>query len=267
MKKALLQIVCLLQYESYRPKSYGFFHVACLCTSLLIAGILISRKEKDHEETQKKILTIYSWTALILEITKQVIWSYNGQAWHYQWYAAPFQLCTTPIYVCLLAAHLPKCRLRDSLLSYVAYVTILGSLATAAYPESCFVKTVLVNVHTMFLHMGSLTVSIYLLFKEISPDRKSWISGYKVFLLFSSMAELLNITVYHSGILNGQTFNMFYISPYFISALPVFSTIQQQVPFLLFLLVYLGAVFVGSGCIFLLSLKYNDLFHAIVCSS
>ena len=134
---------------------------------------------------------------------------------------------------------------------------MLGSLATAAYPESCFVKTVLVNIHTMFLHMGSLSVSVYLIFKEISPVRRSWISGYKTFLLFVSIAEVLNVTVYHSGILNGQTFNMFYISPYFISALPVFSAIQQHVKFLLFLLIYLTAIFVGSGCIYLLSSTFN----------
>ena len=257
MKRTLLHIVCLLQYESHRPKSYGLFHLICLFTSLLAAWMLISRQETDHEKSLKKVLLFYGWIALILELMKQVVWSYDGQKWSYQWYAAPFQLCTTPIYACLLASCLPKCRIRDGLLSYVAYVTMLGSLATAAYPESCFVKTVLVNIHTMFLHMGSLSVSVYLIFKEISPVRRSWISGYKTFLLFVSIAEVLNVTVYHSGILNGQTFNMFYISPYFISALPVFSAIQQHVKFLLFLLIYLTAIFVGSGCIYLLSSTFN----------
>ena len=169
--------------------------------------------------------------ALLLEALKQIIWSYSFDpaagtgVWDYQWYAFPFQLCTTPIFVSLICAFLKKGPARDRLLSFLAFVSILGSLATALYPESCFVSTVMVDLHTMYLHFGSLVVSVYLLTSgEIRPRLKNLLRGYGVFLVFAALAELLNLAVYHSGVLQGESFNMFYISPWFPSSLPVFSS-------------------------------------------
>ena len=111
-------------------------------------------------------------------------------------------------------------------------------------------STLLVDIHTMFLHMGSLSVSIYLLAKEVDLSWNSFRGAFTVFLIFASVAEVLNITIFQSGILNGQTFNMFYISPYFISSLPVFNSIQRSVPFPIFIMIYLFAIFLGSGIVF-----------------
>ena len=145
----------------------------------------------------------------------------------------------------MICLFLKKNKLRDALLSYMAYITILGSLATFIYPEDVFVRDILINIHTMFLHCGSLVVSIYLLIsREVKINFKSLLSGYKVFLIFALIAEILNLIVYNSGILNGATFNMFYISPYFIS--------QEKVPFIIFIMLYLFAIFMGSLIIYLI---------------
>ena len=56
----------------------------------------------------------------------------------------------------------------------------------------------------------------------------------------------MNIIIYNTGILNGETFNMFYISPYFISTLPVFDIIQQNVPYITYLLIYILAIATGG---------------------
>ena len=63
------------------------------------------------------------------------------------------------------------------------------------------------------------------------------------------IAQLLNIVVYNAGWLNGQTFDMFYISPYFISSLPVFDTIDRNASFAVFMLTYLFAFFLGGGLV------------------
>ena len=140
----------------------------------------------------------------------------------------------------------------------MAFVTILGSLATFLYPESCFVRTILINIHTMYLHCGSLIVSMYLLItKEVKCNFKNFLNGYYVFLLFALIAEIMNIVIYKCGILNGETFNMFYISPYFISSLPLFDTIQRSVPFMIFLFLYLLAIFLGAFIIYIVFYLIN----------
>lgn len=253
-------IIYALQFEMERPNCYGWFHLMWFVLSVLLILFLTLRREKDHERTLKAVLLVYGVGALVLETIKQIIWSFEFDpvtqigTWDYQWYAFPFQLCTTPIIASLLSAFLRKGALREWLLSFMAFVTILGSVATAFYPESCFVRTVLVDIHTMYLHFGSLVVSVYLLISgEVKLRFRSLLRGYGVFLISALMAELLNVSVYQSGVLQGETFNMFYISPYFISSLPVFDTIQGKVPFPLFLILYLVAIFLGAFIIYLIA--------------
>lgn len=254
------QIIRVLQFEMDRPKIYGWFHLSCLALTVLTLMFLMMQKERNHERRLKVVLLVYGIGALFLEIIKQIIWSYHYDpssqvgGWDYQWYAFPFQLCTTPVFVTLICAFLKKGTLRSNLLSFIAFVTILGSIATAFYPESCFVRTVMVDIHTMYLHLGSMVVSLYLLFSgEVKIRFSNLLKGYGVFFLFAVAAEILNVIVYRSGILKGETFNMFYISPYFTSDLPVFDTIQRNVSFPVFLVIYLTTIFVCASIIYLLA--------------
>ena len=58
--------------------------------------------------------------------------------------------------------------------------------------------------------------------------------------------------MFHSGILGKETFNMFYINPYFISSLPLFDSMQRNAPFFVFFVIYLLAIFLGASIVFLL---------------
>ena len=63
----------------------------------------------------------------------------------------------------------------------MAYVTILGSISTILLPDSCLVNDILVNIHTMWLHLGSFIVSIYLLMSgEVKIDIKHLKNGIKI---------------------------------------------------------------------------------------
>jgi len=247
------KILYLLQIEMNEPKPYGWFHLMWIFFVIISIVVLFLLRKKHSEKQLKIVLGVYGIIALVLEITKQLIWSFNYDqinnivTWDYQWYAAPFQLCTTPIFVLIICLFLKNNKLRKSLLSYMAYITILGSFMTILIPDSCFVSDTLINIHTMWLHCGSFVVSIYLLMsKEVEINKKNLIMSFTVFLVFVFIAQALNILIYNSGILNGETFNMFYISPYFISTLPVFNIIQQNVPFIFFLLIYIGVIFCGA---------------------
>ena len=70
------------------------------------------------------------------------------------------------------------------------------------------------------------------------------------FSVFVMIANILNIVFFKTDIINGETFNMFYISPYFESSLAVFCDIQKTVPYLLFLFIYIFALSLG-GCVVL----------------
>ena len=260
-----LERLLLALIEITSPKPWGLFHIIALCITFSLVGYLYTRRHQHSERQLKCVLGAYSIVILLLELGKQILWSFNYDAaanivtWDYLWYAAPFQLCTTPMYVCLLCLFLKKCTLRNALLSYVAYITILGSIAVMILPNDCFCSDLWATVHTTYLHFGSFVVSMYLLMsREVKITRKSLLMAIGTFLGFVCIAMTLNIVVYHADILNGETFNMFYISPYFISSLPVFSTIQPMVPYPIFFLLYISALSLGGGVVYTIakSIKY-----------
>lgn len=243
--------------EMTTPVPWGWFHIMWICLTIGAIFLLFLLRKKYNDKQLKIVLGTYGIIALVLELLKQIMWSMsfdpqtNIVTWSYEWYAAPFQLCTTPIYVTLICLFLKKNKLRDSLLSYIAFVTILGSIMTILIPDSCFTSDILVNIHTMFLHCGSLVVSVFILMnKEIEIKFKSLVNAFFIFLSFVFIAELLNVVIYNSGILDGQSFNMFYISPYFVTHLPVYNFIQENVPFIVYLLFYIASIFLGSLVVF-----------------
>ncbi len=259
------KIIYLLQAKMNRPQSYGYFHIICLAITFIILLILYLNKHK-YKKQLKNVLLTYGIIALTLEILKQISWSFNYDIvteikyWDYQWYAFPFQLCTMPIYLSLIAACMKKNKIRDSILSFIAFFTILGSIATMIMPDSCFTSDILINIHTMFLHCGGFIVSIYILMnKEIKININSFINGFKVFILCIFLANTLNILFYNINIIGNETFNMFYISPYFISSLPVFDKIQESMPYLVYLLIYILSLSLGAFIIYEISKLINKI--------
>ena len=237
----------LLDTRMPRPAPWGLYHIAWFVAALLFAFAL---RSQNDEKATRRIFAVFGWVAFALEALTQLSWGLSPDAsgrlvWDYEWYAAPFQLCTTPIFVCILYPAFKSERVRAALRAYLAYFTFTGSLAVAAIPDTIYTQEVLINLHTAFLHLGALSVSLWLLIHGRAGRADFW-GGYAVFLLFTGLALALDVLVYHVAPLGGETFNMFFISPYFVSTLPVFGTIWRTAPYPVFLLCYLVAFTLGG---------------------
>ena len=170
-------IIKILQLEMETPKPYGWFHLMWIAISFIIIFILYKLRNKYSEKQLKIVLGVYGIIVFILELLKQISWAYdiNTNTWNYSWYSAPFQLCTMPIYVSLICLFLKKSKVRDYLLSFICFYTILGSIATMIMPDTCFVKDILVNYQNMINDkeydkelLGELNV-----YDNIQPNRKN----------------------------------------------------------------------------------------------
>ena len=253
----------VLQAEIQRPNPYGWFHLMWLVLSFIAIFVLFKLRKKYSEKQLKTVLAIYGIIVFILELLKQISWAYDidTHTWSYSWYSAPFQLCTMPIYISLICLFLKKSKLRDYMLSFLCFYTILGSIATMIMPDSCFVSDILVNIHTMYLHCGSFVLSIYLLMNEIKPNKENFFGSIKVFIICVLMALTLDISFYKFGFIGDATFNMFYISPFFPSTLPVFNMIYEKTPYLLFLLIYISTLTIGAYIVFLIDRLVNKSYN------
>ena len=122
-----------------------------------------------------------------------------------------------------------------------------------AYPVSVFIDTVGINIQTMVWHGSMITMGIVLLrtgYIEVSP--KTIIQAFPIFLTLVLSAVVMNEAAYQTGLLESETFNMFFISPYCAPELPVYSLIQSIIPFPFSVLIYIVGFTAASSIVLLL---------------
>lgn len=239
------------------PSLYGWFHLAFFVLSILF-GIFLCIKFKDpNEKTVKRIILIITLTVIALEIYKQFNYSftYDGEkiSFAYQWYAFPFQFCSTPMYVGLAAALL-KGKAHSASCAFLATFATFAGLGVMFYPATVFTSVIGINIQTMICHGTMISVGIFLLGSGyVKTSYKTLLGAVPVFLGFVTVAAVLNEIAHISGLLENHTFNMFFISPYCEPSLPVYSLIQGVVPFPWCLVLYVLGFSAAAGAVLLLS--------------
>lgn len=236
----LEKIIIFLQFRMTEPKIYEWFHIMCLIITILIIVFLWYKKYNS-----KKVLLVFSIIMLIFELYKQLSFSFTDNTWHYQWYIFPFQFCSVPMYVALIAALTKNKKSEKSLYSFLATYGLIAGIAVMLYPVTVFVEETLINIQTMVHHGFMVVMGSYLIInKDVELNFKTVLQGLKIFIVLVAIALITNIVTYYLGIDNGL--ELFYISPFHTSILPVFSIIYDKVPYIVFLLLYIVSFSIGS---------------------
>ncbi len=244
-----------LNADMKEPISYGFFHLFFFALSI-IAGIVLCRALPQGTEKQaRRILLISTVVVVVLELYKQInyTFSYDGQhiTADFQWYAFPFQFCSTPMFVGAVA-YLTKGRVHNACCAYLATFSVFAGLCVMVYPEQVFINTIGINIQTMICHGTMITVGIWLMLTGyVKAEHKTLLRAVPVFVVCIGIAILLNEIAYRTDFTNGETFNMFYISPHCEPSLPVYSSVQQAVAYPWSLFIYI-AVFTLAAYLMLL---------------
>jgi len=241
----------ILDSSMETPTLFGWFHILWLAITV-VGTILLCRYYRGS--VSRMILTV-TLVVIALEIYKQINYSFsyeNGIRFYYQWYAFPFQFCSTPMYVGLLAGLTKKGKLHESACAYLASYAIFAGLCVMIYPGDVFIRTIGINIQTMICHGSMITIGVYLLYTGyVKVEHKSILKAIPVFVVCFLIATAMNILAKTTGLLEEHTFNMFYMSPYLPCTLPVVSVIQPLVGYPVSLVLYL-AVFTFAAYLMLL---------------
>lgn len=237
------QILRFLDTQMVTPEPYGWFHLMWFVLSVVAAVLLCLWHKKDPSEARiRQVVLWVSVTVAVLEVYKMINYSFsydNGISYDFQWYAFPFQFCSTPMYVGIIAGLLKKGKVHDSLYAYLATYSLFAGLAVMVYPVSVFIGTVGINIQTMFCHGSMITLAIYLMYTGyVKLEYRTILEAMPVFVVAVLMASVMNEVAHLSGLLEHETFNMFYISPYCEPHLPVYSLVQQKMAYPWCLIVY-----------------------------
>ena len=252
----LSMLLTVLDTKMQVPQPYSPFHIFFIIASIR-AGFRIS----DHcagrgGSAVRRVLFWGSLLIIVLEIYKQINYTFRVEGGRivtdYQWYAFPFQFCSTPMYIGLIAAVTKNEALHRRLCAYLASYSLFAGISVMAYPVSVFTDTVGINIQTMVWHGGMIAMGIVLLRTDyVRASLGTVIQAFPVFLTLVTAAAVMNELAHRTGLVARETFNMFFISPYCAPSLPVYSMIQPRVSFPVSVLVYVAG-FTAAAMIVLL---------------
>ena len=255
-----------LQWEMTTPLPYGVWHlVSLLCVVALAAVLVIFFRDAD-DKTMRRILLVGWIVIAFLEVYKQVIFALDVNegvaSWDYAWYAFPFQFCSSPLYAIPFVFLLKDCPLRRCVVTFLSTFSLLAGIAVMLYPDTVFMSYVGINVQTMVHHGLQVVFGIYLfVYNRRHMQWKNIFGGVLVFVGFLIVAMALNLIVHNVHLAKGMddTFNMFFISPYFDCELPILSTVRDTAPYPVFLAVYIVGFSLGASLIYAIELAISRL--------
>lgn len=233
----------ILDFEMETPEPYGWFHLMFFALSIIAAIILCLTHKKEDVDRPRKVVLITAITVIVLEIYKLVNYSFsyeNGITFDFEWYAFPWQFCSTPMYVGLLAGLTKKGKVHNALSAYLATYALFAGVSVMFYPTTVFISTMGINIQTMICHGSMITIGIYLLYSGyVKIEHKTILKALPVFAVAVLIAVILNETAYFTGLLETDTFNMFFVSRHCEPSLPVYSIVQGIVPYPWCLIIYI----------------------------
>lgn len=235
------------------PRPYSMFHLCFMgfgiLTAVLAAWLL------SHKSGEKAFLPILSVCGALLalsEIYKQLFLYYVVNNGVYDWWYFPFQLCSLPIYLCLILPFVRNRKLFIVLLTFMQDFNLLGGIMALAEPSGLFHPYWFLTLHSLIWHILLIFIGLYIGFsKKAEAGVRGYAKTLPLLFLCCGIATLINVTAKPAG-----QADMFYISPYYPTNQAVFSIIARK----------LG---IGAGnLVYLLSICLGGfLFHAAFCQA
>lgn len=260
------QLLALLDAEMERPTPYGWFHLLSLALTALITVWVCIRGKNDSPDKVRRAVFWVAVTVALLEVYKQINYTFKvddtGIAADYQWYAFPWQFCSTPMYAGLLAGIFRRGRVHDALCAYLATYAVFAGLCVMLYPVDIYIGTIGINIQTTICHCSMIVIGAYLFATgHVKLEHRTALKAIPVFAAAVGIAVVLNEVAYAVGIVPEETFNMFFVSPHCDPSLPVYSLVQAVVPYPWCLVIYIAAFSVAAYLVLLIAMGVHRLAH------
>lgn len=257
------EFIQALKSEMPTPTWFGWYHIMWLAIMLSACILIYIFRKKIDKKAVNISLLVCGIALILLEIIKQLHKGYSisdsGELiWHYPPADFPFQFCSTPMYLALLAGILRKGKVYNALVSYLSTYALLAGILVMVYPLGVYVDNTFINIHTMIWH-SSMVITGFLILatRSVEINIKSVLKATIVFAIMLVMAILMNV-IAHS-IVPDEYFNMFYIGPYYPNNFVILQDIYARVPWAVFLLIYTLGFFLASLIIMLVAIALDKL--------
>lgn len=289
-----IMINFLNDFEQERPACQPWSLVPILCVLVgLMTLIAIAFLAKYINKTKNKkllngIILIYGLLFLGLEIYHEINrYFFFG---YYDFSSIPFQFCSIPIYLCLILPFIKNEKIRMPIFYYLGIYCMIAGIFPLLFGQGQLCRWSNISDvfrsflwHVLILQVSILSVVHAEIGKNIKKDYKYFLGAVAIFVGLTVIAQLINVTLHYTGGINykptdGKPFkdvmntplfdpdvaSCFYISPFFVSNMPVYSQIWLKFGWLANYIIYvISFSFLATILYFLNSLiKYCMIKYA-----
>lgn len=224
------------------PKPYGPFH---LFITVIGVGAAILLARCVSVRGRPRGLAAWGFLLLAGEAYKQFFLYYIVNGRRFDWWYFPFQLCSVPMYLCLLAS-LPPVKKRPKL--YALFCTfiqdfgLLGGVMALAAPSGLMHPYWTLTLHGFLWHFILIFLGLSCAFEKKSlAGIRGFAAVLPLFALCCLAAELINVAAHPYG-----NADMFYISPYYPNSQVIFHQAALKAGIAAGNLLYLSCVALGG---------------------
>ncbi len=231
------------------PPAYGVFHLSYTIIGFLVCGLVAWKLRHASEKVIDRILFCCGVFLSFTEVLKQFFYFYVMSNHTYSWGDFPFQLCSVPMYMCLIAPWLKPGKLKRGMYSFMVLYNLLGGAISFLEPSGLLHGHWFLTVHALMWHMLLVFIGLTICFAKLGGSEKSdYVGATWTFIALCGIAFALNCFVQY-GL--GEYMNMFFVGPG-NSPLIVFSSFSQWFGWYVNTPIYIFAVCLGAYIVFAL---------------
>ena len=235
MKDLLISLLNMTAWRMETPQLFGRFHIcaAVLVTAMAFcAAAVFARRIRSAAAGRAalvNILFVCGCGLAVLEVYKQLFLYYVVNGGAYDWWFFPFQLCSVPMYLCILLPFIGS-RLRSTFITFMGSYTFISAAAALIYPEDYLRSYTTLTVHGFLWHGILLFISLMIIFSGAADTGiRGILKAAALFAVLCIAAVLIN-TAAESLMQPGLPHDhaaMFYLNPYHLSPQPLVSSVQK----------------------------------------
>jgi len=240
-------------WEMTKPKAYGPFHLIFSFVGIAVCLFLAWKLRKIGEKGNKILLISVSLFLIITEIYKQLFYYYHIENEKYNFGIFPFQLCSVPMYLCLIAALVKPGKIQDGMYGFMTTFNLLGGIMAFIEPSGIVHDHLTLTIHAFVWHLSLIFIGAYLLMSgRGAKTKKDYLYAVITFVSLCVVAFIINLSLW--DISNGDI-NMFFVGPR-NSSLLVFKQISEAAGWYVSTLLYIPTVCLGAYIVFLPAYLY-----------
>lgn len=228
------------------PKPYGLFHILFVLIGFTASIVGAWFLRKTNGKQNRIVLLSIGLFLIVTEIYKQLFYYLVVHDHSYQMSIFPFQVCSVPMYLCVVCACVKNEKFNTVLYNFLFAFNFLGGAIAFTEPSGLNHPYWTLTLHAYVWHVVLVFMGFYLLFSGRVANR--WIDYFKSLPVLGAcalLAQIFNISFHKYG-----KITMFFISPYYSNDLAFFDNFYKTNGWVANMFLFLFALMLGSAVIY-----------------